>query len=110
MKVNFDVFLFQFGFKLFRTALAGVVGDDNASHIQAPVQEFIPEAEHIHIIGDAQISPDFIFLNIHGADGDDDFCIIGKLHQHLQLCVRCKTGKHPGSVIIVKKFSTELQV
>lgn len=36
--------------------------------------------------------------------------LVRKLHQHLKLAVRGKTGQNPGSMVVVKQFTAEFQV
>ena len=36
--------------------------------------------------------------------------MIGKLHQHAKLAVRCKTRQNSGCVVIIKEFSAKFQV
>ncbi len=74
------------------------------------MQELIPKPQNIHVIGNSQIAPDLIFFDIGGVNNDNDFCIVGKLHQHAQLGIGRKAGKHAGSMVIVKKLSAELQI
>ena len=66
--------------------------------------------QYIHIVGDAQISADLVFLNIVRADHDDDLRLGGELHEHAHLAVGLKPGENPGSVIIVEQLAAELQI
>ncbi len=102
MAVDRDSHVFQLGLKNIGGGLAGILGDDHASHVKSLVAEGLDETQDIHVIGDAQIVTDFIFFNIRGIDDNDDFRLVGKLHQHLQFAVRCKAGQNTGSVVIVK--------
>ena len=105
-----DIQFFQFFLKSICTFLTGVLGDRNASHIQTFSAECLDQSQHIHIIGDTGVPADFIFFDIAGADNNNDFCLIRKLHQHLQFAVRCKTRQYTGCVVIIKKLSSKLQV
>ena len=110
MEIYLNIFLFQLCLELIGAVLTGIVCDDNAADIQTLLQKFFSQPQHIHIIGDAQITPDFIFFNIGSTDDNHDFCIIGKLHQHFQLGVRRKARKNTGSVVIVKKLAAKFQI
>ena len=75
-----DIQFFQFFLEGICTFLTGVLGDRNASHIQTFSAECLDQSQHIHIIGDTEVPADLIFFNIAGADNNNDFCLIRKLH------------------------------
>ena len=106
----------QFGGKLYLEFGGKLFDDYHASRV---LPGFQPDtkfrmlkslAEDVEIIGDAEVVPDFIFFNVSSVDGNDDFRLIGKLHQHPELAVRGKARKHPGCMEIVKELSAELQI
>ena len=90
--------------------LAAVTGQHHAAHIQAHLPEGVNQAQNVCVIGNAQVAPDLVLFNIRSVDGDDHFCVIGKLLQHPDLAVRLKAGKHPGCVVIVKKLAAKFQI
>ena len=90
--------------------LAGVPGDHYAAHVQAHGAEGVDQAEHIAVIGDAQVAPDLVFLDVAGVDGDDNLCLVLHFGKHPDLAVRLEPRQHPGSVEVVKQLAAELQV
>ncbi len=110
MAVYPDTHALQFFFKSVGSRLTGILGDHHASHIEVPVLKRLDQTENIHVIGDAQVITDFVFLNISGIDDYDDLGLVRKLHQHLQFAVRSKSRKDSGSMVVVKQFSSEFQV
>ena len=82
--------------------LTGVAGNDHAADIQPFLLIYIDQSEYILIIGDAEVMPDLIPLDIGSIDGNDHFCLIGELKKHLQLTVRCKTRKNTGGMVIIQ--------
>ena len=92
------------------SGLAGIAGDDHAAHVQPAAPELVNEAEHIAVVGDAQVAPDLVLFNVAGVDGNNDFRFIPQLLQHAQLAVRFKAGEHPGCVVVVKELAAKLQV
>src|SRR5699024_7972778 len=66
----------QFCLKGIGAVLSGILGDHYASYKKASVFECVDKTEYINIIGDPQISSDFVFFNISGTDHDDDFRMI----------------------------------
>ena len=86
------------------------MGDDNAVHAEAALHELVAEAEDVHVIGDAEVRPDLVLLDIHGADDDDDLGVILHLHEHLELAVRFEARKDAAGVVIVEEFAAELHV
>ena len=85
-------------------------GQHHAGHIQTKIPEDANQANHIQIIGDAQVTPDFIFFNVIGVDGNDHLHMVFQLQQHPQLAVRLEAGQHPGGVIIVVQLAAKLQI
>ncbi len=90
--------------------LSAVAGQHHAAHIQAHVPENVDEPENVLIIGDAQVPPHFILLNIAGVDGDDDLHVVLQLLKHPDLAVRRKARQHPGGMVIVKQLAAEFQI
>ena len=76
-----DPQLFQPVKESVRRILSAVTGQHHAAHIQPHVPENINQAEDVLIIGDTQIPPHFILLNVPGVDGDDaaDVVLHGRL-------------------------------
>ena len=110
MKIDPDAQTLQPCLEKIRAVLAAVLGDDYTAYIQACVDEFLPETEHIRVISDAQVPADFIFLNVPGADDDDDLRLVCKLFEEAQFAVGLETGQNPGGMIVVKKLSAEFQI
>ena len=90
--------------------LAGVLGDHNAAHIQTAGAENVDQAQHIHIIGDAQIAANLVLLDVGGVDDDDDLRVVLQLLQHTDLAVGGEPGQHAGGVIVVKQLAAKLQI
>ena len=90
--------------------LAGVPGDHHAAHAQPPAPELVDEPEHIAVVGDAQVPPDLVLLDVAGVDGDDDLRLVPQLLQHPQLAVRLKAGQYPAGVVVVKELAAEFQI
>ena len=90
--------------------LAGVPGQHHAAHIKLQLPEGVDEAQHVHIIGDAQVAPDLVALDVGGVDGDDHLHVVLELLKHPHLAVRLEARQHPGCMVVVKELAAELQV
>ena len=110
MAVHLDVAVLQLGLELVGAVLAAVLGDDNASHIEALVPEFLNKTEDILVVGDAQVMADLVLFDVSRIDGNEDFGLVSHLKEHTELAVRCKAGQDPGGVVVVKKLSSEFQI
>ena len=75
--------------------LAAVFCDHHAADKKSVAFEDGHEAQHVHIVGDAQISADLILLDIIRADHDDDLRLGGELHEHAHLAVGLETREGP---------------
>ena len=94
----------------FGAGLSVEVGDDHAVHAEAAGHELVPQAQHVHVVGDAQVAADLVLLDVHGADHDDDFKIVLQLVEHLELAVRLEPGEHAAGVVVVKQLAAEFHV
>ena len=110
MQIDPDAQLFQIFTEGIGIFLPAVLRDADTADIQAAAAELIHQTQHIRIVGDPQIPPHLVLVDVHGTDNDDDLRLVGQLHQHPQLAVRLKTGKNAGCMIIIKKLSSELQI
>ena len=82
--------------------LAAEMGDDDAVHAEPAVHELVAETEDVHVVGDPEVRPDLVLLDVHGADDDDDLRVILHLHEHLELAVRLEARKDAAGVVIVE--------
>ena len=93
-----------------RAGLAVVVGHDDAVDAEAARHEFVAQAQHVHVVGDAQVIADLVFLNVDGADHDDDLEVVLQLVEHLELAVRLESRQDAAGVVVVEELAAELHV
>ena len=67
---------FQLVFKDVSCGLVHILGNDNTADINPHFADIVHQAQNVHIVCNTDISPDFVFLNIAGADRKDDLCFI----------------------------------
>ena len=87
-----------------------ITGNDNTADIQPEGTDHINHAHDVIAVGNAQIAAHFVFFNIGGVDGNQQFDIFLKLLEHTEFTVWCKTGQYPCGVVIVKEFSAKFQI
>ena len=90
--------------------LAGVLRDDDAADVEADAAERVDQAQHVHIIGDAQIAAALVLLDVARVDGDDDLRLLLQLEQHFHLSIRLKARQDARGVIVVKELAAELEI
>ena len=110
MVIDPDVHVFQALTIGFRTRLPVEVRDNHAVYAEAAGHEFVPQAQHIHIVGDAKICAHLVLFDIHGTDDNDHLQLVLELHEHLKLGVRLKAREHAGSMVVVEQFAAKLHV
>ena len=86
------------------------LGDDHAAHIEADAPEGVDEAQQVQVVGDAQVPPHLVLLDVPGVDDHDDLRLVLHGEEHPHLAVRLEAGEHPGGVVVVKELAPELQV
>lgn len=92
------------------TALAIVMGNDHAVHHKAPILELRPQAQHVFVIGNAQILTDLVLLNIEGADDDDYLSTGTQLLEHPELAVGLESGQYSAGMMVVEELAAQLKV
>ena len=110
MVVDLHTQLFQPGTESLGCQLSIVAGQHHTGYIQTEIPENADQPDHIPVVGNAQVTPDLIFLNIVGVDGDDHLHLLLQCQQHLQLAVRLEAGQYPGGMIVVIQLTAEFQI
>ena len=110
MEVDTDAQILQPPSEEKGAVLPGILCDGYAAHIEAVFMKRVDQAQDVGIIGDAQITAYFIFLNVLCAYDNDQLCLAFELLEHMELGIRRKARKHAGSVIIIKKLAAKFQI
>ena len=71
MVIHPNAHTLQPGLECLGAALTMESGQNHAGHIQTKATEDVNQPDHVPVVGDAQIAPDLILLDIVGIDGDD---------------------------------------
>ena len=90
--------------------LLGEAGQHHASDQETVAGEGVHQAQQVHIIGDAEVAADFVFLDISDVDGNNDLHLVAEFLEHPDLGVRVKAGKHAGRVVVVEQLAAEFQI
>ena len=72
----------------------------NSGYVYSILLDVINEFKRVRIISNAEISPDFPFLDVTGINAQNDVGISLKLPQEQHLDIRVKPGQDPGGMII----------
>ena len=90
--------------------LSVVVGDDHRAYHEVAALELLPQAEHVFVVRDAQISSDLVFLDVLCADDDDYLDLLAQLGEHAQLRVGLEAGQDARGMVVVEELATEFHV
>ena len=90
--------------------LVRVAGDDDRAHRKSHGTEDIHEAQHVLVVGDAQITAHLRALDVVGVDGDDDLRLVLHGLQHGDLRVGLEAGQHAGGMVVVEELAAEFEV
>ena len=93
-----------------RAGLSVVMRDHHPADQKAAGDEDVAQPQYVLVIGDAQVAPNLVLLNIHGTDNDDDLRIVLQLREHPQLAVRLEPRQHSAGVEVVIQLPAEFQV
>ena len=108
--VRFDTLALQTVTELVGSLLAVVVGDDHRAHHELAVHELVAQAQHVLVVGDAQVGAHLVLLNVVGADHDDNLNRVAQLAQHAELRVGLETRQHARGVVVVKQLAAQLHI
>ena len=92
------------------TGLTVIVGNHHRSDQKATGLELLTQTQHIHIVGNTQITAYLVLFNIQCTDYDNNLGTVTELHKHTQLTVRLETGQNAAGVMVIEEFSSELEV
>ena len=90
--------------------LSGEPGQDDGGHVETVGPVGVDEAQGIHIVGDAEVSPLFVLFDVAGIDDHDDFRVVFQLGEHPQLTVRLKAGEYAHGMVVIEDLPAELEV
>ena len=90
--------------------LAGVLGDDHSRDSKAVAAEQVNQAQHILVIGNAEVTTSLVFLDVVCVDRDDNLDIVGDALEHAELAVRFKTRQHAARMIVIEQLTAKLQI
>jgi len=76
----------------------------------APLLELRAQAQHVLVVGDAQVGAHLVLLDVSGADDDDDLGVLAQLGEHTQLAVGLEAGQNAAGMVVVEELATQLEV
>ena len=86
------------------------MGDDHAAGGEAHAAEDVHEAQHVLVVGDAQVAAHLALLDVVRVDGDDDLGVVDEDLQHADLGVGFEAGQHARGMVVVEELAAELQI
>ena len=110
VKIAADAELLEALAEVIRSRLPGIFGDHDAADIEAAVLKGFLQTESVIVVRDAEIAANLVLLDGICTDDNDDFRLVLKLLQHLELDVRGEAGKDPGCVVVIEQLAAEFQI
>ena len=68
--------------ELLGSMLAAIVGDDDRTYHEVAALELVAQAQHILVVGDAEVGTHLVLFDVASTHHDDDFDAIAKLGEH----------------------------
>ncbi len=90
--------------------LTVVVGDDHRTDHESSALKFLPQAEHVLVVSNAEVGALLVLLDICGTDNDNNLNAVANFLEHAQFAVWQKPRQHAACVVVVEEFSAELQI
>ncbi|MPM84185.1 hypothetical protein SDC9_131256 [bioreactor metagenome] len=110
VQVNFNAFQLEFVLEDYCGGLFFVPGNNNGSYIDAIPFQVVDALQYVHIIGDAEIGPDFASFDISGIHAHNNLYLVFQFLQKTHFNVRSEAGQNPCCMIIIQNFSSEFEV
>ena len=107
MIVDADAQTFQPLAESLGAPLTIVLGYHHSAYHEPSVQELVPQPQHIHIVGNAQVAAHLVLLDVAGTDDNHYLGIVAQLHEHFQLAVGLKSREDTTGVVVVKKLTAK---
>ena len=96
--------------ELVGSMLTVVMGDNHGTHHEVATHEFLPQSQHILVVGDAQVGTYLVLHDVLCRYHDDNFQLVAQLRKHPQLRVGAETWQHAAGMVVVEEFATQFQI
>ena len=73
-------------------------------------EEFVAQAQHVHVVGDAQVAAHLVLFDVNGGNDDDNLHLVAQMHEHLELAVRFETRQYAAGMVVIEQLAAELHV
>ena len=90
--------------------LTFILRDDHGGDIQTHAAHLIHQAQHVHVVGNAQISAQLAVADVGGVDAEYDLGLVAELLQQADLGVGLEARQHAGGVQVVEQLAAKLEV
>ena len=85
-------------------------GQYHAGNIEPEAPEHVNQPDHVPVVGNSQIPPDFVLFYVVGIDDNHHLHLILQLQQHPEFAVRLEARQHPGRVVVIIELAAEFQI
>ena len=85
-------------------------GDDDGPDLDAPLAQVVDELHGVDVVGDAEIGPHLLPLDVAGVDAEEDIGLVLELLEEPHLDVGIVAGQDPGGVIVEEELAAEFEV
>jgi len=85
-------------------------GDHDPQDADAPVAQVVDELQGVGVVGDPEIGPDLLALDVSREDAQQQVHLVLEVLQQPELDVGVVAGQDPGGVVVVQELPPELEV
>ncbi len=85
-------------------------GQHHRAHVEAITAERVNQAEHVLVVGNAEVAADLVLFDVTRINGDNDFGLVLDFFEHADFTVGRKARQHAGCVMVIEQFSAKFQV
>ena len=93
-----------------RGGLTLILRDNDAADEKTDRAECIDEAQHVAVVGYAEVAAHLVVLDIARVYNDDDLNIRADIFEHLQLAVGLEAGQDARGMVVVEELAAELKI
>ena len=102
--------IFEPVFERKRGGLTLILRDNDAADEKTDRAERVDEAQHVAVIGYAEVAADLVVLDVARVDDNDYLNIRADILEHLQLAVGLEAGQDARGMVVVEELAAELKI
>ena len=87
-----------------------VMGNHHGTYHEVALHKLVTQAKYVLVVGDTEVSPDLILLDVLSTDDNHNLNAFTQLCQHAQLTVRLEARQYARGMVVVEELTAQFHV